>query len=407
MKTSQSMAEELIKNLTKVRVIFCAYWLYFFGIRGIFDGVRLLDYLGMSLVILGLTSLIRRRFLNWPLVGWVTVFMCPLFIAATLDPSAYIILFLLKSFLVAIYFTGYLKSVRLTISELVCFAIPVVVSVYFFLYPRPTDEVHLLTGRMTGIDEPNFTSLSLIYALCGSYGIYVLASSRRVKVGAILIAGICLLGVALTASRAGAIGATIAFCCFLVIEKRKTLIIVFASLMTVLSFSNTFLSGLVIIQRFQDTFFPGAMAINNLYGGRDLLVELAWNSINNSSWFIGGGPQRLSEWGSYVSFAVPHNSFLDMGIEFGKASFYFYSGMFICLLATNVRAMVRNWQCRNHEEKTAMLAAMLFLSLMPMYMSLSTGMAMTFILWMVLGAYPLLHATQKQLNTTRTAVSLR
>ncbi|KQC07391.1 MAG: hypothetical protein APR62_06465 [Smithella sp. SDB] len=392
---SQYVADELMLKQPMTRIIFCTYWLYFFGLRYVLGGVRLLDYIGMSLVVLGLMNLMHNRLINWRFVGWVILLMCPMFIAAILDASEYIILFLLKSFLVVLYFTCYFKSMRLTIVELVCFTIPVAVSVYYFLYPRVADEVHLLAGRLTGIDEPNFTSLSLIYALCGAFGIYILRHMKLAKMGALLIATICLFGVVLTASMSGFIGAIIALCCFLVIEKRKSLVIALAAVIIALNLSATYLSNLVVIQRFQDIIFPNATVVNKLYGGRDRLAELAWSSISSGDWFFGGGPQRLNEWGSYISFAVPHNSLLDIGIEFGRASFYFYSAMFVIFLVMNVRTIVRNRQCRNYEEKTAILAAMLFLSLIPMYLSLSTGMAMTFILWMVLGAYPLLHPTPK------------
>lgn len=377
------------------RAIFCTYWLYFFGFRGVLGHVRLLDYMGMSLVVLGLMHLLFTRLLNWRLAGWVTILFCPLFLTVIFDPSIYIALFVLRSYVVALYFACYFKSMRLTIVELVCFAIPLVVSVYYFQYPRPLDELYLLKNRMAGISEPNFTSLSLIYVMCGAFGTYVLTGMKRVKVTSIMVAIAAFLGVILTASRAGFIGATIGLCLFMVIEKSIRYAVgvsAVAAVIIALDSGGDLLNKFVVFQRFQGA--TGLMAVIS----QRPWMELAWNSIYNGEWFIGGGPIRVSEWG--IGLAVPHNSFLDIGIEFGKASFYFYSAIFIVLLVVNVLAVGRSWRCRDHEEKVALLTPLLFLSLLPMYMTLSTGMTMIFIQWMVLGAYPLLHTALKAPKTS-------
>ena len=376
------------------RTIFCAYWLYFYGFRGVFGGMRVLDQLGMSLAVLGLINLLSTERLNFRLVGWVAILLCPLALAAILDPSIYIILYVFKIYVVAIYFTGYFKSMRLTLVEFVCFAVPVVVSVYFFLYPAASAKVYLLKGRMIGISEPNFTSLSLIYAMCGAFGIYVLTKIKWAKVTAIVITLICFVGVVLTASRAGFIGVTIALCLFLIIEKKARYVLVVATIITALYPTDNFKYRPVVFQRFQASTggFDAFMANTS---GRDRFMELAWDEIHRREWFIGGGPKRVSKWGKYRSVRVPHNSLLDVGLAFGKASFYFYGALLIALLAVNLQVVMVNWRCRNYEEKNKLLTPIFFLSLLPMYLSLSAGMTMGFILWMVLGAYPLFDASPK------------
>lgn len=370
------------------RAIFCAYWLYFYGFRGVLGGIRVLDYLGMYLVLFGLIWLVVTKRLNWRLVVWVITLTCPLFIAVVLDPSIYVILFVFKTYLVALYFTLYVKSLRLTIVEFVCFAVPVVVSVYFFLHPRPSDELDLLAGRMAGISEPNFTSLSLIYSMCGAFGIYVLSGMRRAKVAAIVTVLVCLIGVILTASRSGFIAATLALSLFLVIEKKMRYIgvIVVVPAVLIIAFNPGFVSQNepLVIRRFQ-----------NAPENRSYLFERAWDEIYSNKWFIGGGPRRVSEWSKSNNISVPHNAPAGIGVAFGKGSFYFYSILIMALLALNTVVIAIRRISINERNKETLLASVCFLSLFPMYMFLSAGLGMDFILWMVLGAYPLLHASRK------------
>lgn len=392
MALSQPGASEQLMN----RVIFCTYWLYFNAFRGVLGGMRLLDYLGMSFVGLGLINLLRTRLLNWKLVGWVTILLWPLALAAIVDPSTDTTIFVIKTYVVALYFVCYFKSERLTIVELVCFAVPVVVSVYFFLYPRPSDNWLLFQGRMSGLSEPNFTSLSLIISMCGALGVYVLTSMRRAKVAAIVVASVCCFGVILTASRAGFIGATIALCLFLAIEKKilyAGLGVVTVAIIMGLNEVGGFLNEFTVFQRFQGSFNGNNPAMSVI--SERSFTELAWHTVQSGKWFIGGGPQYVSEWSTNLRINVPHNSLLDIGVAFGKAGFYFYSALLVVLLIVNLRVVASNWRCRNQEEKGKLLAPMLFLSLLPMYMFLSAGLTMGFVLWMVLGAYPLLHATPK------------
>jgi len=374
------------------RVIFCTYWLYFYSFRGVLGHIRVLDYLGIALVLLGLIGLVLTMRLDFRLAAWVTALACPLAIATILDPSIYVILYVFKMYVVALYFTLYVKSLRLTLVEFVCFAVPVVVSVYYFLYPRPSEELLLLQGRMSGIDEPNFTSLSLIQAMCGAFGIYMLTELRRAKVIAIAAVFACSFGVVLTGSKGGFIAVTSTLCLFFFVRKRLYYaggIAVVAAALIALNPGFASQHKPAAVERFRDA--TGEFD----FSGRDRLFELAWDDIHRGKWFIGGGPQRVSEWGKNRSFNVPHNSLLDFGLAFGKGSFYFYGALLAILLAVNVRVVIAHRSYGSHEEKERLLAAVLFLSLFPMYMSLSAGMAMSFVLWMVLGAYPLLHKSAK------------
>jgi len=315
--------------------------------------------------------------------------MCPIAIAAVLDPSIEVILYVCKMYLVTLYFVCYFKTMRLTIVELVCFTLSVLISVYYFLFPRSFDELLLLQGRMSGIYEPNFTSLSLIISLCGAFGVYELVRKWRVKMTAIVVAFVCFLGVVLTVSRAGFIGATIALCLFLVIEKRRWYAGVAVAALIIALYSGGALQYISpVFDRFQSP--TGRYDLLETIFFERPFMEYAWNTVQNGKWFIGGGPSRVGAWGARF-FMVPHNSLLDIGVAFGKASFYFYAALLVALLFVNVLLVLANWRCRNNEEKTKLLTPMLFLSLLPMYMSLSSGLTMSFVLWMVLGAYPLLH----------------
>ena len=388
------------------RIIFCTFWLYFNAFRGILGHIRFFDYLIISLVPIGIIGLASAGKVTSRMIQWVTILMCPLVIASIVDPSTYIFLFILRSYMLALYLTIYFKTMKLTIVELACFVFPVVISVYYFLNPRYSDYVHLLQGRMSGIDEPNFTSLSLIISMCGAFGIHVLTKRKWLKVTVIAIAIVCFLGVILTASRAGFICATIPLCLFFIIGKRKwyaSVIATVAIVIIVLSSGSVLHHMSLVSERFQ-----------KVTGKQDLLtaliyerpfMERAWHTVQSGEWFIGGGPQRVSEWGAY-NLAVPHNSLLDVGIEFGKASFYFYGVLFVVLLFINVFIMVINRRFENRGMHM-LLASMFFLSLLPMYMFLSAGMTMSFILWMVLGAYPLLHLSPKFMKDVWKKVTYR
>lgn len=373
------------------RAIFCTYWLYFYGFRSILGEVRLFDYFAISLAAFGLIRLMSAGRLNSKLIIWVILLLSPLILAIMFEPNIDTIIFFTKTFIIAIYFVGYFKSMRLSIMEFFCFAVPVVVSVYFFIFPRASDIDHLLKGRMAGISEPNFTSLSLIISMCGAFGAYVLASTRRVKIVAILIVLICFYGVILTASRAGLIGAVIMLCLVLTMEKRLRYAgLIWASILLILALCSTglFLDEFIIIERFQ-----------TLLGGHDLVMsatserfftKLAWHTVQTGDWFIAGNAMNISEWGRDYGMSVPHNSLLDLGIAFGKASLYFYGVLTAALLGVNMIFLLVNRQLRNVHDKSSMLPSILFLALFPMYMSLSAGMAMDFVLWLALGAYPLL-----------------
>jgi len=69
-----------------IRFTFCAYWLYFFGFRGVFES-RLLDYLGISLTIIGVILLFSTN--RWVIktMWWVAIFISPLFLAVILNPN--------------------------------------------------------------------------------------------------------------------------------------------------------------------------------------------------------------------------------------------------------------------------------------------------------------------------------
>jgi hypothetical protein len=227
---------------------------------------------------------------------------------------------------------------------------------------------------------------------------------KRVKVVALVAVCVCVIGVVLTGSRSGFISSMIALSLFLVIERKIRYASVAAASIVFIMGSNSvwgFLSELAVIQRLQDLFgaYDPVMSVSL----ERSFTELAWYKVQSGEWFIGGSPLKVSEWSTFLVINVPHNSLLDIGIAFGKASFYFYGALLMGLLLVNLWIVVANWRCRNPEQKNMLLTPMIFLSLTPMYMSLSAGLAMDFILWMALGAYPLLHgpAEGKKLNLTR------
>ena len=376
------------------RTIFCTYWLYFYGFRDFLGWIRVLDYLVMALLVLGLMNLAYTERLHSKVVKWVSILCCPLALSAALNPSTYVILYVLKMYVVALYFAGYFKSMRLTMFEFVCFVIPVVVSVYYFLDPKTSYDIYFLKGRMAGIAEPNSTALSLIIAMCSAFGIYVLTRVRRVKIVVTAVAVVCFFGVVLTASRAGFIAVMIALSMFLVVERRMMSVGVVMLVVTTIKGVDSimdFLNGLVVLTRFQALFYK-CYHLTEVTSQR-FFTELAWHAVNKGDWFIGGGPLEIGVWSRSIGGYTPHNSSLDIGIAFGKMSFYFYAVLLLVLLAVNVWVVATNWRCRNHEEKCILLTPILFFSALPMYMTLSLGMTMGFTLWVVLGAYPLLHAS--------------
>lgn len=376
------------------RAVFYIYWLYFEVIRNATGGWRLLDYLAISLIAFGLMRFISKKLLNLRLVVWVTILLSPLFIAAILHPNADSFLFIIKTYVVAIYFSCYFKVMRITKIELMCFMVPVVVALFFFINPGAIPEQNYFEGRLAGFWDPNFTARSLIFSLCSAIGVYQLTTiGRGVKKAVILVALACSFGVLLTASRAGFIGLLIALSLILVMSKRirySGVIAVAAIVNAGMSLISTFTSSFNIFDRLTTTLGLSdlvSVVINERY-----FTVLAWDQVKSGEWFIGGSPTTVSEWAGKLRLQVPHNSLLDIGLAFGTASFYFYSALVVTLLAVNVRVVAANWRFRNAQEKSALLTPMMFLSLLPMYMALSAGLAMDFILWIVLGAYPLLHA---------------
>jgi O-antigen ligase len=379
------------------RALFCIYWLYFAVIRVIIgDEWRVLDYLAMSLIVFGLMRLIAKKLLNLRLVVWVTILLSPLFIADILHPGADSFLFFIKTYTVAIFFSCYFKVMRITKIELTCFMIPVVVALFFFINPEAISGQYQREGRFAGLWDPNFTAQYLILSLCSAIGLYQSTTiGRRVKKAVILVALACSFGVLLTASRAGFIGLLIALCLILVMSQRiryANVIAVAAIASAGTNLISTFTGSLAIFDRLTTTLGladPVSGAINERY-----YTEMAWYQVQAGEWFIGGSPTVASEYSKSFSASVgtPHNSLLDIGIAFGKASFYCYAALLVALLVVNVWVVAANWRCRNAQEKSALLTPMIFLSLLPMYMTLSAGLAMDFILWIVLGAYPLLHA---------------
>lgn len=380
------------------RAIFCTYWLYFNGFRCVLGETRLLDYIGMSLVVVGLTRLILNRHINFRLMAWVIVLLCPLIFVIMFDPNTYTTVFFIKTYVVALYFVSYFKTMRITIAEFVCFAAPVVISIYFFINPRPSDAMYVPDGRLAGISEPNFTSLSLIISMCGAFGIYGWTRVRRMKLIAVSTVLACFCGVLLTASRAGLVAMTIALYLFLTVEKRVRYAGVIVVVM-VLSMTGVYLKEFVIFERFQN-FFSGndlaTTAVTERY-----FTGLAWLTVQNGNWFIAGAPTQVSEWGRGYGVSVPHNSLLDLGVAFGKASFYFYSAFVVVLLIFNIRYLIATCRHINNRERDTILASILFLALFPMYMSLSAGMAMDFIMWLVLGAYPLFGSSRQLVLSQR------
>jgi hypothetical protein len=123
-------------------------------------------------------------------------------------------------------------------------------------------------------------------------------------------------------------------------------------------------------------------------------TEQAWNTVREGAWFIGGYPDKVLEWIKSALY-VPHNSLLDIGIAFGRASFYSYASLLLGLIIANIRYILLLSPQRNWEQPEIGLTQIIFYSLLPMYMTLSAGFRMDFIMWIALGAYPFLHVAPR------------
>lgn len=375
------------------RYLFCAFWLYFYGFRAILGSMRFMDYIGISFLLVGLLGLISKKKISFRIVMQVLMMFSPIIISAIVNPNSDVLFFLLKMYVITLYFVCYFKSMRLTSIELACFTFPVVISVYYFLNPITPAE-----SRLSGLGDPNFTSLSLIISMCSAFGIYILSKKKLVNVLMIIVISICCWGVLLTASRAGFIGVIIALCLFLAIKKSKwyTFSAVVAAAIIVAFNSDVLIditNRFFVFERFQ-ALSSGHGSLLETIGTERSFTELAWDTVRSGEWFIGGGPRLVIEWAEMFRY-VPHNSLLDIGLAFGKASFYFYSGLIVVLFIVNVLSLLKNQRNMNNTVKDNLLTSLLFLSLIPMYMSLSVGLTMSFILWMVFGTYPLLHPSPK------------
>jgi len=381
-----------MKNIFLNRIIFFVFWLYFFAFRGLL-GMRILDYISISLVPIGIIMLILTNKESLKTIKWVSFLAFPLFISIIVDPSIYIIFIVIKIYLVAVYFVMYFKVMRINNFELICFTMPVFISVYYFIQPRPEDYEYLMKGRLTGISEPNFTSMSLIICLSGALSIHKLSNRKIVKLIMITIILICFWGVLLTASRAGffAIIIIIILLPFLkVIKWHKALVALFFIILV--SFNSDIVfeitNKLFVFERIQTLYTKHDSLIEAVYEERPFTAS-AFDTVVHDEWFVGGGPLRVSEWSLY-NRVVPHNSFLDIGLEFGRASFYFYSLLFFIIFLINLSIILKTFKHSAIKNNTSLISPMFFLSLTPMFFSLSAGMTLIFIFWMTLGTYPLL-----------------
>jgi hypothetical protein len=345
-----------------------------------------------------LLGLISKKKVSSRLVMKVLMMFTPIIISAIVDPNVDVLFFLLKMYIVALYFVCYFKSMRLTSFELACITFPVVISVYYLFNPVGSSGTYYLDSRLSGIGDPNFTSLSFIISMCSAFGIYILTKKKFVKLFMMIVIFFCCWGVLLTASRAGFIGIVIALCLFLVIKKVKWYafpIVIVVVILIVLNWDTIIdiINRLFIFERFQ-AFLSSKNSLIERYGEERYYTKYAWDAVLSGDWFIGGGPRLVIEWGEMFR-NVPHNSFLDIGLAFGKASFYFYSGLVTILIIINVISLAANRLYASNTEKDNLIASVLFLSLIPMYNSLSVGLTMSFALWMCLGAYPLLQPSSE------------
>lgn len=355
-----------------------------------------MDYIGISFLLFGLFGMISNRKVRFRVGMQVFMMFSPIVIAAIVNPTADALFFLLKMYIVALYFVCYFKSMRLTKVELVCFTLPVLISMYYFFHPVASYGLSHLEGRLSGIGDPNFTSLSLIISMCGAFGIYMLTKKKMVKILIMTVVVICCWGVLMTASRAGFVGAMVALCLFLIIRKIRWYVsaAVIATALLIALNSNIIVDithNLFLFERFQSLSGEHESVVESVVEIRPF-TERAWNTVQNGKWFIGGGPRLVAEWAENARF-VPHNSMLDIGLAFGRASFYFYSGFIVVLFFVNVFKFAENIRHPERGGTDYLLTSMLFLSLLPMYMFLSVGLTMSFILWLVIGSCPLLHSS--------------
>ncbi len=382
----------MIRIKTLHRVIFCSFWIYFYILRGILGHIRFLDYIAFSLIPIGLLLLVVYYKISYKAVKWIVVLMFPTFIAAIVDPSLYIFTFVIKNYIVALYFFVYFKQMKLTKVELTCFIVPLFFSLYYFVFPTEYQLEYIeVYGRYAGIDEPNFTSLTHIMAICGAFGIYFLSQKKWLKVTSIVLVSISFTSILLTLSRAGIIGALVALYLFLIINLRGFLtnISLGVANLAIIMYINTIRQYLnFLVERFEKIFGKGFVL--DLFLNERPFTEYAWHIVQQGPWFVGGGPFRVSE-SKYYNLVVPHNSLLDIGLGFGKASFYFYGIFLLFVLIINVVHFFKYRKDYIHTSHDKLIASMIFLSLFPMYMFLSSGMTMAFIFWMIMGIYLLIH----------------
>ena len=283
---------------------------------------------------------------------------------------------------------------KITVIELICLVFPLLISLYYFLYPSGYQLAYLPQGRMAGIDEPNFTSLSLIISMCAALGVYILKEQKYLRVATIVVVFICFWGILSTASRAGFFGGIVAVCSFFVVKKFRWYISIGVVVIAVFAVLNAnaimdIAGRFLVFGRLQSLSSAHKGLIGAIIDERPFMAY-AWDTVNHGKWFIGGGPNLVIQWADLFQH-VPHNSLLDIGLAFGKASFYFYSALVILLLIINLLSIGINRICKNSVEKGAQLTPLFFLALTPMYMFLSAGLSMSFIFWLALGSYPLLH----------------
>lgn len=390
------------------RYIFCGYWLYFNGIRSIFGEIRELDYIGFCLILFGLARFIgkSRFFLK---ITWIaSIFFLPLIVVIVFNPTVYIVFNIVKLLIAFLYFTIYLKTIKFGRIEWLSFAIPLVVSFYYFVNPRDVSLYQLSLGRFSGISDPNFTSLSLLIAMVGCFGYFYSCNSSVKKNCALCAMVFCAMGIVITASRAGFIGLSIAIMLFLLIEKKvwcvsilcSVVMFIFASIL-----SNFSIELPLVFSRFYDHGGNFESIFQNT-SSRDILSELAWSRICSDDWFVGGGPRNVSLLFRGDMY-VPHNSFLDIGLAYGRFPFYFYSAIVVMLLILNLWEVRKISRCKNFSEKESLLIAIFFLSLLPMYLSLSAGLTLGFVFWVTLGSYPLLCNTHSLLKINNRQLFLR
>lgn len=386
------------------RSIFCTFWLYFYAFRELLGNQRILDYAVIIIVFVSFISLIIEHSGSTRLFFVLAPLIVPLCIGFILSSHADDILFICKTCFLLTYFALYIRVVKLSIIEYISFSLPLLITLFFLFNPRASN--HSLE-RLSGIDEPNFTSLSLIYCLSASFSIYLFTSSFKMKLISIFASFLSIICILLTQSRAGLVSSLIAIVIFLLIKIgfRFTFICIMLLSTFLIILPDIYVThNIPLFQRFHSD--NNELDLGALTNNRDVLAEKAIDDIINGAWFISGSPQRVHDWGQYSSFNVPHNSFLDIGIAFGKAPFYIYIAYFVGLLALNIRIVVL-FRVRRVTSPHYIIGALFFLSLTPMYLSLSAGMAMSFLIWLSFGAYPFLMITDPIISRSHTHITRR